>query len=106
MGMNLESWQNILWQGKTYESTGITDRCDGDEAWTVCCRIGLKAFHNQDWGDIDEEDKATNFRRMKSKTGSVIGQYYGIGKMPFYKRTKFWIIWDGSCTTILFPSEY
>ena len=106
MEMNLEIWQNMLWAGKTFESVGIANSCDEDEGWTVCCKLALTAFHNQDWGDIDEEAKATNLRRMKQTAGSVIGQYYGIGRMPFYKRTKFWIIWDGTATTVLFPNEY
>ena len=104
--MNLEAWQNMLWAKKTYESTGIADRCEGDDAWKVCCQIALRAFHNQDWGDMDDEDKASNDNRVKLNAGTVMGQYYGIGRMPFYERTKFWIIWDGTCTTILFPSEY
>ena len=58
--MNLETWQNMLWAKKTYESTGIADRCEGDDAWKVCCQIALRAFHNQDFYNYKHQTRRSD----------------------------------------------
>lgn len=53
-----------------------------------------------DWGDISEEDKASNDYALEH--GERIFSAYENGD------SKIWIIteWDRSATTILFPEEY
>jgi hypothetical protein len=53
-----------------------------------------------DWGDMDDEDKATNDESME--TGLRVMSAYEI------EAGKIWIITeaDRSCTTVLLPEEY
>lgn len=54
-----------------------------------------------DWGDVDEEDKATNDRAVK-EGGRLLSSY------RLSNSTAIWIITeaDRSVTTILLPEEY
>ena len=60
----------------------------------------LERHHNGDWGEMGEEDCASNEQALK----------HNLRLMSAYtvKDTKVWIIteWDRSITTILFPDDY
>lgn len=55
-----------------------------------------------DWGDLCEEDKAMNDMALKSREDRILSKYDFNGDTSIYIITE----WDGSATTILFPSEY
>ena len=61
---------------------------------------GLGRHANNDWGDIDDEDRAANDAAVEE--GTRISSAYRSGD------TKFWIITeaDRSATTILLPEDY
>lgn len=69
---------------------------------------------NNDWGDVDEEDKATNDRAVSSEMSDTHGttdEDYRARVVSSYKLPSglmIWIIteWDRSVTTVLLPSEY
>ena len=54
-----------------------------------------------DFGDMSEEDKASNEEAVENE-GRIMSAYHDSNGV------KFWIIteWDRSATTILLPSEY
>ena len=64
----------------------------------------LRRYLACDWGDLFDEDKATNDESVAQGDGRIMGAYVS----PDQKYGKIWIIteWDRSCTTILFPDEY
>jgi len=53
-----------------------------------------------DWGELDQEDKASNDRAVQDGL-RILSEYS-------YNGNKFWVIteWDRSVTTILLPDEY
>ena len=55
-----------------------------------------------DWGDLDDEDQATNDRALLE--GTQLLSAYTLPKT----NARIWIIteWDRSITTLLLPSEY
>ncbi|RYG39135.1 hypothetical protein EON81_01760 [bacterium] len=55
-----------------------------------------------DWGDLDEQDRASNERAL-NHGGRLFSSYDLEGA-----RTSIWVITeaDRSCTTLLLPSEY
>jgi hypothetical protein len=57
---------------------------------------------NGDWGDLDEEDKATNDAVLATDDGRLISAY------TLKSGEKIWIITeaDRRSTTILLPDEY
>ena len=59
-----------------------------------------------DWGDLDEEDKATN--NLALKEGTRLLSAYDDDRFPKNGVATIWIITeaDRSATTILFPDEY
>jgi len=62
---------------------------------------GLGRHQAGDWGDLDDDDRASNDRALID----------GTRLLSAYKSacdTKFWIIteWDRSVTTVLLPDEY
>lgn len=61
----------------------------------------LRRHQTGDWGDLGQEDKATNEDALK--TGGRIFSAYILST-----GVKIWLIteWDRSATTILLPSEY
>ena len=61
----------------------------------------LNRHFNGDWGDCDDEDKASNDWASKHNE-RVLSVYHTAGG------TKFWVITDaGGCTTtVLLPEEY
>lgn len=60
----------------------------------------MERFCNKDWGEMDEEDKATNEQAL-IEGNRIMGAYQTC-------KGKIWIITeaDRTVTTILFPSEY
>ena len=63
--------------------------------------FALARHRHGDWGDLDDEDKASNDAALRNE-GRLFSAYHSAsGK-------KFWVIteWDRSVTTVLLPSEY
>lgn len=60
----------------------------------------MERFCNKDWGEMDEEDKASNEQAL-IEGSRIMGAYQTC-------KGKIWIITeaDRTVTTILFPSEY
>jgi hypothetical protein len=82
--------------GQVVATAAATETIPGDEMMTA-----LDRHASCDWGDLCEEDKATNEQALR-KRGRLFSAYETKDK------TKFWIIteWDRSVTTILLPSDY
>ena len=84
-------------------TSGIADRVANDEQFSRSVIRATKRFLKKDWGDVDDEDQATNDQMDRSLDlnggGMVLASYY-TGK------NKFWIIRDTERITILFPDEY
>lgn len=72
-------------------------------------------YLNEDWGDLDAEDKEANTNAVESGDDRILASY----EFPLdaswktlnswgEQENKIWIIteWDRSVTTILFPGEY
>jgi len=64
--------------------------------------VHLARHARADWGDMDDEDIATNNDALANNDGRLFSSY----AMPHGER--LWIIteWDRSVTTFLLPSEY
>lgn len=60
----------------------------------------IRRHLNCDWGDLDDEDKASN--EMALRTGGRLLSSYTV------EGSKLWVITeaDRSVTTVLFPDEY
>jgi hypothetical protein len=60
----------------------------------------LQRHQTGDWGDMDQEDKATNDRAVQ-RGGRIFSGYH-------FGEDRLWIITeaDRSATTILLPSDY
>ena len=69
----------------------------------------LVRYVNEDWGDLDAEDKALNDAAVKNGDDRILASYRIPDDVGYdIDAEKIWIIteWDRSATTILFPSEY
>ena len=62
---------------------------------------GLQRHASGDWGDVDDEDSASNDQAIQHGD-RLLSVYHTIDG------TKFWIIteWDRSVTTVLLPEDY
>lgn len=86
----------IFKPGRLVATPGVLKKVPGIELTSALTR-----HLRGDWGDVCDEDRATNDRAVKS--GERIFSVYHSGS-----GVKFWIIteWDRSATTILLPDEY
>ena len=77
---------------------------DDFKDFALSCLFGR--YMNNDWGEMDKEDKAMN--DLAVVNDSRIFASYNIPREIGVDEDKIWIIteWDRSVTTILFPSEY
>ena len=73
----------------------------GSSAFEACSRL-LYRHCTGDWGEMDDEDVATNNRAVREGK-RLLSQY----TLPRTK-VKVWVIteWDRSVTTMLLPEEY
>lgn len=89
--------------GRISATQGAVDlmaRLDPDGDHSRYAATLLARHHSGDWGDLDDEDKATNERALHSDLRLMSS--YGEGD------NRLWVIteWDRSRTTILRPDEY
>ena len=84
-------------------TSGIAERVATDERFSRAVIRATRIFIKKDWGDVDDEDQATNDQMDRSLNlnggGMVLASY---GK----QKDKIWIIRDTERITILFPDEY
>ena len=92
---------------QTFVQTAAVDAWQGESGikflWITQC---VKRHVSGDWGDVDDEDRATN--EAGKDTGGMLMSVWPIPE-PFRDgERKLWIITDPGheVTTILFPSDY
>ncbi len=97
--------------GRVVATAGVAELQTKDPIFTRFLVKCLDRYLNNDWGDLDEEDKSMNDYAAGNgpNHGRIFASYnfpddnnWGTGE------EKLWIIteWDHSATTILFPGEY
>lgn len=79
---------------------GVSDAAHGNFKFFNDVLLALKRYKSKDWGELCEEDKATNDDALVNG-GRLLGKY-NTSNGAIYIITE----WDGSVTTILFPEEY
>lgn len=86
--------------GKLVATRGVAYEMQQDSNFEKFVRKSFSRHASGDWGDICEEDKASNDYALEH--GERIFSAYE------NENTKIWIIteYDRSVTTILFPDEY
>lgn len=86
--------------GTIVMTSGVAARKAESESFDAFVLFALAAHSRGDWGDLDDEDKATNKAALKN-SGRLLSSYKRMGH-------EVWVITehDRSVTTILFPSEY
>lgn len=89
--------------GCIVSTISIHKRMKSDLIFEEFVRECLDRHRNGDWGELCDEDKATNEEGLKY--GERLMSAYHYKDNP---EDKIWIIteWDRSTTTILYPSEY
>ena len=84
--------------GKLVATPGVIEALSTEDVGQALYRHMTK-----DWGDLCDEDKASNDAALNEDCPQrLLSSYEG------QDNTKFWIIteWDRSVTTILLPNEY
>jgi hypothetical protein len=87
--------------GKIVMTRGVNDEIAGNANFSKLVLNSLKRHAQCDWGDLSEQDTASNDSALKNGD-RLFSAYMEEGLK------KIWIIteWDRSVTTILFPDEY
>ena len=90
--------------GKLVLTRGVNDLTAENTAFAKFVTKSFLRYMNQDWGETSSESKAQNDNAVKFGNDRIFAAY----EHPKHPDWKIWIIteWDGSMTTILFPSEY
>ena len=87
-------------KGQILMTCGVNEAiCESEQFFKDVLR-SFDRYSRCDWGEMCDEDKATNDYALKND-GRLFGAYET-------SQGKIWIIteWDRSATTILFPDEY
>lgn len=89
--------------GEMLMTCGIADEERSDRGFAMFVNKSIERHGNCDWGDLCDEDKATNDDALEYG-GRLMSQY----RRESYPSQRIWIITeaDRSCTTVLFPHEY
>ena len=87
--------------GQVVATPAIVEAINIDVDFYEFVMKSLRRHASGDWGEMCEEDKATNDYSLENE-GRLFSSY------DYTEDEKIWIIteWDRSATTILFPSEY
>lgn len=87
--------------GQLVATRGVAYEMQENSEFEKFVRKSFSRHASGDWGEISEDDKATNDYALVN--GERLFSSY-----EYNKDTKIWIIteWDRSATTILFPEEY
>jgi hypothetical protein len=97
---------SVFASGPLFMTAGVSSACGEDPVFAQFLNYSIKRHLNCDWGDVDPEDKESNFQALENggRLFSVYKPLFTIGKYS----DKIWVITeaDRSSTTILFPSEY
>ena len=93
--------------GEVYATQGVIAEMKDIYGFQEFCSGCLMRHRSYDWGDIDEEDKASNDEAVESG-GRIISAYILPRYFCIAYTDRIWIITeaDRSQTTILFPYEY
>lgn len=89
--------------GQVVVTRAVHALIEENETFKKFVNDSLNRHISGDWGDLDDEDKASN--EMAIKHGDRIFSTY---KTVLCHEKKIWIITeaDRSATTVLFPSDY
>lgn len=87
-------------------SRGVTDLVADNADFAKYALACLRRHTNNDWGEMDEEDKEANNQALSQ--GTRLLSSYTDDRFPKNGVATIWIITeaDRSATTILFPNEY
>lgn len=89
--------------GQVVVTRAVRALMEEDEAFQIFVNDSLNRHLSGDWGDLEDEDKASN--EMALEHGDRIFSAY---TTDLCAEKKIWIITeaDRSATTVLFPSDY
>ena len=96
----------VFQTGQIVASRGVYDLACQNTDFAQFIQKCLNRHVKGDWGEVDEEDKATNNCALKE--GTRLLSAYNDDRFPKQGVATIWIITeaDRSSTTILFPDEY
>lgn len=88
--------------GQVFCTIGVANRVENDKEFENFVHDSIYRHSTGDWGEMDDEDKATNNEALS--LGNRLFSAYTYKK----DKTKIWVITeaDRSSTTVLFPDEY
>jgi hypothetical protein len=96
--------------GQVVMTAGVAAECAKDQAFADLIPKCLFRHQTGDWGNVCEEDKATNDDAAKHDQ-RILSAYTidpSKGESQGWGENTLWVIteWDRSVTTFLFPDEY
>lgn len=103
--------------GQLVATRAVDDLKESNKEFNEFLKNCLGRYLNNDWGDLEEDDKQMNDEAVKSGEDRILASYkfpdnasWADDALNMYggKENRIWIIteWDRSVTTILFPGEY
>jgi hypothetical protein len=101
----------MVMKGKPFivTTSGINEETNRNPEFSKYVAKALARFFTKDWGNVDEEDWASNdlcYKELnKGNYGRIMASYESasVGK---YGSKKFWIVRDTEAITVLYPEEY
>lgn len=101
--------------GQLVATRAVAELQESNNEFAIFIQACLNKYLNNNWGDLEEDDKKMNDQAVKSGEERILAAYSFPLNAPWDatngwggKEDKIWIIteWDRSVTTILFPGEY
>jgi hypothetical protein len=87
--------------GQIVVTRGVNDLVADNEEFAKHVQLSLRRHLSGDWGEIDNEDRATNELALLDGE-RLFSAYKKVGVPPIWIITEC----DRSVTTVLFPDEY
>ncbi|WP_312172207.1 hypothetical protein [Chryseobacterium sp.] len=99
--------QTFFKTGFIFTTNAVNEAMKEFPQFAEFCMNSLERHKNQDWGDLNDEDKQINNYALLNKE-RVLSRYDLPANGHFPNQVKIYIIteWHRSETTILFPYEY
>lgn len=99
--------KTVFETGLISTTSGVYNAIKEFPEFAVFCQNALTRHKNQDWGDLEDEDKELNNEALLDNE-RILSRYDIPKNQNFPNHIKVYIITecDRSLTTILFPYEY
>lgn len=99
----------MIIMGRVVTTAGVASEMESNKPFAKFVVDSLDRYNHHDWGEMCDEDKASNDSALKNGDARLFAAYeLKDGVKCEQGSDKIWIIteWDRSVTTILFPDEY